>query len=365
MKNKSKVTVSDLSELTGVSRATISRVLNNNSGVNDEIRKKVLQAVEKTGYKRNNSVHKADKDSLPFSKITILVNDHTLLTSNNFYYPIIDKLNKKAQEFNLTLNFHINTNVGVTESLDEILNDSESIILVGSDKEDILDAIHKRSLPCVLLNGVDPLMRFSSVVPDNELASFLVTDYLIKKGHRKIKMLTANMKNSTFERTEGFMRALRMHNIEFDYKTNIIDLVKIAKKVDPQRNFILDIEQGRVGYDFGTSLYVDYLIENHYFDDCTAVFCLCDTSAISLLSKLNEHKIKVPEEISLIAIDDINISAMMNPALTTANIDRGLLASIALDILFKTAKGEILKPLRICQSVDLVERESVLDLNEK
>lgn len=360
MATTKKITVSVLSELTGVSRATVSRVLNNNSNVNESVRQKVLAAIEETGYQRSGS-----NPYGKVSKVTLVSDDATLLTNNHFYEPILQSLKQEASLAHLSLDFKISNRLKDPKSFHEFLGKPEAIILIGSDRLELINAICELQVPTVLLNATDPLMRLCSVLPDYEFGAFLLTNYLIKKGHRKIKLLTANVKHSVFQRTDGFLRALNLYHIPYTYEHNIIDVVTLADKVDPSGKLYHDIVEGRIGFDFGISHFYDYLIENDYFKDTSAVFCICDLAALGLIDKFKEHGIKVPEDLSVVGFDDLTISSIVEPPLTTINSNTEDLARLTFSLLSRILTENIKHPLRLCQEVKLMERNSVLDLTSK
>lgn len=358
MTDNKKVTVTQLSELTGVSRATISRVLNNNANVRPEVRKKVLAAIEETGYIKDRS-----SPGSRISSITLLGDDSTLLTSNHFYEPIIQTLKQETALHNIQLDFKINNSLKRPDSYEKILGSAEAVIVIGTDRLDLINAVCRRGVPAVMLNAIDPLMRLSSVMPDNEFGSFALTNHLIDKGHRKIKILTANIKHSTYQRTEGFLRALKMRGIHASYEDNVIDVAQLADKVDPSGVLKDDIFEGRIGFDFGISRFFDYLIEHDCFADTTAVFCICDVAAIGLINKFIECGISVPQDISVASFDDLSFSSLIEPPLTTINTHNQELARTAFNLLCDLINDKVKHPVKIYQQVELIERQSVRDLN--
>ncbi len=123
--------------------------------------------------------------------------------------------------------------------------------------------------------------------------------------------------------------------------------------------------EGRIGFDFGISHFYDYLISQGYFDDTQAVFCICDLAALGLIDKFKEQGIKVPEDISVVGFDDLTISSIVEPALTTINSNTQDLASLTFALLSRILTEKIKHPLRVCQEVKLIERDSVLDLTAR
>jgi len=93
----------------------------------------------------------------------------------------------------------------------------------------------------------------------------------------------------------------------------------------------------------------------------TAVFCMEDILAISLIRCLQKHGIQVPEDVSVIAIDDIILSSRVYPALTTVALDKDALGSYAVDLLMEIINGKDPQSITI-SSNELIVRESVKTL---
>ena len=96
----------------------------------------------------------------------------------------------------------------------------------------------------------------------------------------------------------------------------------------------------------------------------TAIFCMEDILAISLIRSLQKHGLRVPEDISVVSIDDIILSSRVYPALTTVALDKDALGSYAVDLLMDLLNGKDSKSITV-SSNNLVVRESVKTLDDK
>lgn len=356
-----KITVTDLAQLAGVSRATVSRVLNDNPNVNNEVRSKVLQAIEKSGYQRVNKTENASK----LDKVLVIGEEIVLLSTNHFYEPIIRRLQELALERNLDLEFFIGDLKRDLNKLKNLLASAHDVIVIGTDDIDLMDLLAQYQVNVVLLNAIDPKLRFTSVMPDNEIGAFIATNYLIEKGHRNIKFLTSNVKHAMLFRTEGFYRALIKNGVPFSFDRSIIDLHLLADKIDPSGKLKNKLMHGSTTVDFSASLFYDYMIEHDYFKDVTAVFCMCDEIAVGLIKKFKEYGIRVPEDISVIGFDDITLSSITMPPLTTINSHVSGMPDEAFSLLERGNSGRVLPenmPLRVILPVTLIERGSVKSL---
>ena len=183
----------------------------------------------------------------------------------------------------------------------------------------------------VLVNGYDEKMRISSVSPDYLMGAILATKELINHGHKKIKLITSGKRQSFFDRKAGFIRALEIENIPIP-KNAILDLELYSEKKlgwdtpNIQRG-------GGSGITFRANKILPHAYENGEFDEFTAAFCACDRTAIHLIDLLKSKGYSIPDDFSIIGFDDLEISAMTTPPLSTMKVDFDALTEAALDLL--------------------------------
>lgn len=356
---RGKATVSLLAEMSGVSRATVSRVLNEHEGVNDAARVKVLAAIKATGYTKHRTQIKI---SLRFSKVTILCDEHGSAFEGSYFDTVLRSLHEEGQRLGIQCDFVGRDQMAIPSRLGAILAGSEAIIILGSDTPDLIERIKTFEMPSVIINGVDPTMEICSIAPDAEISFFNMANYLIDHGHHRSILLTAHVKHTMWERTSGFVRAFKMRGIHFDPARQVIDLCDIANIADPSGQTLNLLKSRRYGTDFCASRLLPYLIEHRYFDGFTAIACICDSTAMSLIRALKERGFSVPHDFSVTGYDDISLSSMMSPALTTTNPDYKNLARTAFNNLIRIASGTIPLTTRSSTATTLVERASVANI---
>jgi len=353
-----KVTLTQVAALAGVSKATVSRVLNGKVAVSKDIQRRVEDAVEKTGYQKKNPGIQIGVD---VDKITLISGDY-LGSSHSFYNSILDGLRDEAKCYSLELEIVLVKKSSLIEFIESKIKAAKAIILIGIDSRPILDLILKHKVPSVILNGIDTSMQISSVTPDYMLGGLLATNELLSQGHRKIKLITATHRHSLNQRTEGFRQALELSGIEFNKETHVLDLISYAKEHSSDQTLAQRICDGQADMDFGASEILPIAVNNGEFDDCTAIFCVCDMVAYSLFDVLSEQNINVGEDISVIGFDNLDLSAFSNPPLTSINTDFSELARASLYLLIQ----EIAQPhhftKRLSVGVELVKRKSVISI---
>lgn len=355
-----KVTVTMLSEMSGVSRATVSRVLNDNSSVHPAAREKVLKAVRETGYTR---VKPRVKMDVNFTMVSIVIDDINPYIEGSYLDTVLRALRDEAEILGITCEYINHDVVNNHDELERQLKEAEAVLMIGMDNPMLLEEFKKFNLPAVIVNGSDPKMEFSSISPDNEMGGFMLANYLIDKGHINSCFINAHIKHALWERSDGFRRAFEMRGLPFNPQKQIIDVCKIAPLVDPSGKLYEDITKRRGGNDFGISRVIGYLIENNYFDDITGIACVCDSAALSVMKGLKDAGFKIPDDFSITGFDDVAIASMTSPALTTMSYDFHNIARLAFSILVRVASDNLNIPLRSNAKVTLIERQSVLNRN--
>lgn len=204
------ITIKDVAEKANVSVATVSRTLNNDSGVSEQTRKKVMSAVDTLGYTTN--VLGRNLRMSRTNKILILLPD----MSNIFYSDLILGINSVASENNyLTM---ISSTTGSYDDeikyMQQVFNKSfDGVILASSSQSADELTENAKKVPivmcCEYVDGAD----VSVYQINNRKAEFEMTEHLIKNGHSRIALITSDCSFSGRERTEGYFDALKKYGI--------------------------------------------------------------------------------------------------------------------------------------------------------
>ena len=336
MEKNKNMSIKEIAELSGVSTATVSRVINNNGRFSEDTRKKVMDIIKEYDY----TVNMAAK-SLRMSKsktIGIIVPDIT----NEFFSEIVLEIEK----FFFTAGFSVficNTNHDDMKereyfrSLDSKLVDG---IICISGRENIPMDSMKRKIPIVC---IDRKPTYDSnaiyVESDHYLGGFMATEELIKKGCKHILILTkAKSLSVNKQRLDGYTDALKKHNYPVDE-----DL--IVKLPGTRSNF----EESRDT--------VNYLFKKGIIFD--GIFASNDWRAYGALVALKQNEIPVPNKVKIVGFDGISVSKYCYPSITTIYQDKRALALEAADLLLSLIQGEeINKSHHIVIPVSLIERET-------
>lgn len=287
-----KITIKELAKMANVSVATVSRVMNHHpQGVSKEKREEILALAEKYHYTPNliaksMVTHKSQC-------IGLLVPD----ILNPFFQYLFRGLEDYVMPYGYSV-FLCNTDNDPMKYLNcvkAMLGKSvDGFILTGYPLEiaDELDILLKHS-KVISIDRYIEQCHFTQIITDSFKSAYEMTNYLIRKGHKKIACLTGPKElYVTEERIRGYRTALEEHGIS--YSDNLI----------VEGDFEL-----QSGLKFGRQLVIE--------SGATAIFCFNDLMAQGVYQACREMNKQIPEDISIVGFDDIYIAELMAPSLTT------------------------------------------------
>ncbi|WP_319413618.1 LacI family DNA-binding transcriptional regulator [uncultured Cohaesibacter sp.] len=339
-------TLSDVASAAGVSISTVSKVLNDKTGVSKNNRQRVLRIVQDLGYRK---AEPKSKKAPNIGSVTIVTFDR--YAANDLYY--VDTMHGIAEEaqrmgWNISLDLAL-IGDGYTKVNPESLfrrGKPESVIMLGLDQQDLVDAVAALGCPAVIVNGMDPSMRVSSISPDHYFGSYEATQFLLEKGHRRFLHISHIFRHTVAQRIDGMRLALASAGVEFDM----------------QRDFL---DTGSANF---TSLDASRAIEQRLAEgnfDYTAIVCASDMLAIGATQALVSAGYRVPEDISIVGFDNLPVSAHCEVPLTTMHIDREEMGRMAIKLLAEQATGDLVSNQRVGLTLHMVERKSVAEPPDK
>ncbi|WP_251861385.1 LacI family DNA-binding transcriptional regulator [Clostridium sp. Marseille-Q2269] len=334
MKNNKKISLKEIAELSGVSIATVSRVLNNNGRFSEETGKRVMDIIKEHDY----TVNMAAK-SLRVSKsktIGVIVPD----INNEFFSNVVLEIEKFFFDKGYSV-FICNTNQDELKeeayfrSLDSKLVDG---IICISGRENIPLDVIKRNIPIVCIDR-KPKSDTNAIYveSDHYLGGFMATEELIKKGCKRILTVTKGKSLSVNnQRLQGYKDAL----------------IKYGFSVDD--NLIVKLSDTRSNFEEARDM-VTYLIKKGLEFD--GIFATNDWRAHGALVALQQNNISVPHKVKIVGFDGISISKFCYPPITTIYQDKKKIALEASELLYKLINGEeIIDAKHVVIPVSLVVR---------
>jgi DNA-binding LacI/PurR family transcriptional regulator len=332
-----------LAQATGLSVGTISKVLNGREGVSEENRERVRQAVNELGFARWPTMKPAENVVKAITVITYSVGTYGGTFYENVIKSMIDTGRKRGItiEVNLLMLPLAQPDIADAHLLQN--GTPDALILLGVDQRPVLDRMAALGCPTILVNGIDPMMRFDSICPDYYLGGYLATQHLLDQGHRDIVHIGTKRRLTLDLRRQGFVAALAHAGIQYE----------------PARHYI----------DIGSQIFA--MLDDNILDGqidaagklkSTAFFAVADEVAINVMQKLNARGFSVPGDASVIGFDDLSVSAYCIPALTTLHSDLALLGQLAIDTLIERAANPQKHISRFSIGTSLVQRDSTAPL---
>ena len=334
-----RATIKDIALAANVSPMTVSNVLNGRRAkASDETVERIMVAVRELGYRPNMSARSLVSNASRMVGVVIPFTEtqNQLLLDNPFYAEMISGIESALRQ-----NGYYMMLSGVGESnaqLDTLSHwNMDGLIVLGVYREGLYQHLRELNLPTLLIDSYIDDAHFHHLRLDDEAAAHAATSHLIARGHTGIALVTGVIRSSGVieRRAAGYKRALAEAGIAFD----------------PTR-----VLSGSVTFDWGAEA-ADGLTQ---LPGVTAAFCTADLIAAGLLAGLHRLGRRIPEDYSVMGFDNLPVSRMVYPALTTVDqsiLEKGKLAG---DLIARVLRKEA-APRESTTDVRIVERDSVLD----
>ena len=321
----------DVAVLAGVSTSTVSRVINNSMPVDEETRLKVEQAIKTINFKPSLMARGLRMKSANLIGIVVPELQHETFTS----FIKFTEQSVEAQGYNLVIG-STSSNVETEERfiVNLIRRNIDGIIFSRvSDNSQALKLIDRSNIPIVIIDRSLEREDIPSVVRNNYGAGVMAAEHLLSLGHRRFACITGPMDISiNRDRIRGFRETIVQNGGTLEDKCVF------------EGNF--KFESGGRG--------VDYLVDTRA--DFTAIWVQNDYMAIGAINRFVARGISVPGDVSVIGLDNIEHSWMIQPALTTIAQPFQEMCANAVDIIIKMSRKEQISATRIVLDPELVVR---------
>lgn len=342
-----KITIKDIARLCNCSISTVSRAINNDPTINADTRDRVLQVAKAMNYVPNNSARQLKVSET--NRIALLIKG----VDNPFFQSMIPLFEKKFRDRGEDFVLH-----SIAEDQEEVEEGLlvakekrlKGLIFLGGRIENPDLAFQHMETPFVLCSVATNVPAYgskcSAVSVDDEKEAFRAVDYLIKKGHRRIAILTGKQSDRTVGalRLAGYRRALEQNQIPFD----------------PKLVFFMDDKLPEYSEENG---YVTGRAMMASGQDFTAIFVISDRTAIGLFKAIDDAGKRIPEDISVIGFDGIEMGAYMIPSLTTMVQPIEKMVDTCIELLDRQIAGDEKKE-QVLYETTIEERESVQEVRD-
>ncbi|MDR0921836.1 MAG: LacI family transcriptional regulator [Lactobacillales bacterium] len=336
------VTIKDVAKEVGVAPSTVSRVIQDSPSISEETKEKVRKAMKKLGYVPNIAAQNLVRG---------------LTNSIGVVFPPMDD-ERHAQPFFMKVLSAINQEAGLSDvtvaiatgsTLKELLYNVKLmfkqrrvdgfILLSAYDNDPVRDYLMEQKIPFVLIGTPNQhANEISYVDNDNQLLGKNAVDYLVSKGHRRIVFLTDTLEDYLmFERYFGYQRG--MHAAGLNMYSEIYLDRKLPETVISFQEQIKEV-------------------------DATAVIVMDDILGLRATQLLNMYGYKVPDDISVLSFNNSIFAELVHPYLSSFDIHVAELGQVALRKLTAEIRDGDVAHTKVIIPHELVQRESVLDLNK-
>jgi LacI family transcriptional regulator len=310
------VKIKDVAKRAGVSVTTVSRVLNGEKYVKDDLKLRVNKAIEELGYVPSQIARSLV--SRKTNLIGVIVPDIT----SNFYSTILSSIEETASSngYNLLV-------CNISEDIDKefkyltIFKEMrvEGIVIMHEKiNEEIRAFINKLNVP-VIFSSVKPMdQEFISVIIDDYQAAYEATEHLIGLGHERIGFIGGDMRDITSgqNRYSGYRNALTDHGLKIVYEWIRFGDYKVKSGYDMMREILR-----------GKQL-------------PTAVFAVSDDMAVGAMNCIYDHNLQVPGDISVIGFDGSQLTELVRPRLSSMEQPIYEMGSVTVGTLLRLISGE-------------------------
>lgn len=291
-------TIKDIARISGYSIGTVSRVINNHPDVSEKARQIIMEVVERENFypNANAKLLKQNKSS----SIVIIVKGFNNFFLESVLERIQSRLNENKEEANVIFLDESNNEINEAIHLCQ-MNNPKGLIFIGGNLEYFRESFDRIEVPAVLACATAADLGFdnlSSFATDDYAGGRAAMELLVSHNHKHVGILggfeTVEKEQVSSLRLKGALDVLKENHISFSYKKQYI--------------------QCRMTMDNGKKAVEQLLKKN---PETTAVFAMSDTVAIGAMRGIYEMGYKVPEDISIIGYDGIEITQYMSTRIAT------------------------------------------------
>lgn len=305
-----KLTIKRIAELAGVSKATVSRVLNDYPHIRPEIREQVQKVIDETGYQPNHVARLLASDRSNI--IGLIIPSGPQAVFNDPYFPALTEgIAQSVNQHNLILAlFVFHSQQEGRDTINGILTAGllDGLIITADHTGDqFIPQLIANEMPFVYIGRPDDSIGISYVDTDNLSGGYQATTHLIQLGYKRIATVASNMNSAGDDRLEGYSQALDKYSIKFDNKL---------------------VEYGDYSLESGYRAMKSLLNEKP-----EAVFVASDTMALGAIRAIREANLSISDDIAVVGHDDLPPAIQADPKLTTIRQPIDQIGQIAVETL--------------------------------
>ena len=331
------MTIRDIANTVGVTPTTVSNVINGNyKKVSQKTIDKVKKVIEETGYVPNKNARALVNNS---SKIIGVIFPETRegLMQNPFHSQILTGIEKiiSAKGYYLMVKA-----IETYEDMYKLMQNwsVDGFVILSTIKYQIPNLEKFKNVPVVFIDTYYENLKYINVGSKDYEGEYAAASHLIEMGHKSIGFISYPIEYPSVisMRLEGFRDALIDKDLPFNHFEDVLEVEAFEFEEHEQKNRILD-----------------------FVKDKTGICVSADIIAIEIMEILKDNGYTIPDDISVIGFDNIYLSRLANPKLTTINQDIILKGILAAEKLINMVEKNNAEQPNVIIPTNLIKRDSV------
>ncbi len=336
---KNKLTIKDVAKYAKVSPSAVSIALNNRKGISEKTRNHILEVVKELNFVPNQQARRLLLNHT--NNIGMLYNPKRTPLRQLFHFDILSATVAKSAELGYNFIFAtVETETEEPEVPDIVKNnDVDGIIILGEIDPKVYHCLQRYEIPLVLIDQHHFERGNISIEADYIHGTVTSLEYILSLGHKRIAYIGEDSSSHFGLLTyQGFRSVLETYQIDIPFSW-----VQTSAK-DSDEN---------TGYEC-----MNKILQTNELP--SVVFCAADIYAIGAIKAIKEKGLKVPEDISVMGMDNIILSRYIEPNLTTIEFDKSAMGILAIELLVRLINNEKLEKDSYLFEGELIQRNSVV-----
>ncbi len=332
-----RLTLEEIAELAGVSRATVSRVVNGHPNVSLKVRERVQKVIAQTGYEPNRAARSLASNRSNMIGLFIPLVGQSELFADPYYGKLISGIAHECNELSYILTLFVFDNRDAERTMfASIVNSGflDGFVITASTLNNpYTRLLDERNIPFVMVGRASDSENVCSVDADNVGGAYMAASHLVENGYKRIAIIAPELNTAVGEdRLIGYKRALHDHQIAIDEAL---------------------IVEGDFTFEGGVAAMQQLLPQRP-----DAVFGGSDLMAMGAIQAIHDVGLSVPQDIAVIGFDDFPNASTTTPPLTTVRQPVEETGSVAVRTLIDMINSDGMNPRRVILPVELIVRRS-------
>ncbi len=320
------ITMKQIAEIAGVNISTVSRALNNDKSISEEVRRRITDIADKHEYKRR---------KVAVRNISYVIDKRFFLLTSHFYNRVIEGIEEDVRENGYSFNFNcLEPNQFALGNIS--IKNIAGMIVTSWYHDDFIREVKKIGMPLVLVDYYLPTEDITAILADKIDGVIKGIEYLSSLGHRRIAYLQGDISVlGSRDRLLGYKRSVEMFNLEQDDELIIPCDFSLKSAYLAMKQLLAG--PGKIP---------------------TAVMGVNDMVAMGAMEAIKEKGLKIPNDISVLGFDDIDLASEVIPHLSTMHVKKRTMGKMAVQQLISIIHNKQAEYDKIVLKPTLIVRES-------